>query len=49
MTLIPPSSAASMIAVTSSWVVRPMVPKFIAPRTSELTCTPVRPKVRYCI
>ena len=23
-------------------------PKFIAPRTSELTCTPVRPKVRYC-
>jgi len=49
MRLMPSSSAAWTIAVASSWVVRPILPKFIAPSTSELTCTPVRPKVRYCM
>jgi hypothetical protein len=41
--------AASTMVVTSSWVVPPSLPKFIAPSTSELTCTPVRPRVRYCM
>lgn len=49
MRLIPPSRAASTTAVASSWVVRPILPKFIAPSARELTCTPVRPKVRYCM
>lgn len=49
MTLTPASRAASTIAVASSWVVRPILPKFIAPSARELTCTPVRPKVRYCM
>ena len=34
------------MAVASSWVVRPIGPKFIAPSARELTWTPVRPKVR---
>ncbi len=37
------------MAVASSWVVRPILPKFIAPSARALTCTPVRPKVRYCM
>ena len=49
MRLIPASRAASTMAVASSWVVRPIAPKFIAPSASVLTCTPVRPKVRYCM
>jgi hypothetical protein len=46
---MPPSIAASTIAVTSSWVVRPIAPKFIAPSARRLTCTPVRPRLRYCM
>jgi hypothetical protein len=34
------------MAAASSWVVCPTAPKFIAPSASELTWTPVRPKVR---
>ena len=37
------------MAVTSSWGVRPIAPKYIVPSASELACTPVRPKVRYCM
>ena len=49
MTLMPASRAASTIAVASSWVVRPILPKFIAPSARVLTWTPLRPNVRYCM
>ncbi len=49
MRLTPASRAASTRAVASSWVVLPMAPKFIAPSARELTWTPVRPRVRYCM
>jgi hypothetical protein len=47
MKLIPAASARSMMAMPSSAGVTP--PKFIAPRHSEDTITPVRPKGRYSI
>lgn len=42
----PASSAASTIAVASSWPVRPILPKFMAPSATVLTCTPVRHQAR---
>jgi hypothetical protein len=42
--LMPAFSAASTMAVASSWLVLPIGPKFIAPSARVLTCTPVRPR-----
>src|SRR5919199_901216 len=47
MKLIPASSAAWMIRIESSWSGLPHSPNIIAPRQSELTSTPVRPRSRY--
>src|SRR5690349_10741660 len=47
MKLMPPSSAVSMMRSDSSSGVG--LPKFIAPRQSGDTCTPVRPRLRYAM
>src|SRR5205814_6964718 len=47
MKLIPASSARWMIRIDSSWAELPQAPKFIVPRQSGLTWTPVAPSGRY--
>src|SRR3954447_26206878 len=49
MKLIPPSSAAWMIRIDSSWSLLPQSPNIIAPRHSGLTLTPVEPRLRSCM
>src|SRR3954453_13993922 len=49
MKLMPPSSAAWMMRMDSSWSVLPHSPNIIAPRQSGLTLTPVIPRLRSCM
>src|SRR3954451_7887944 len=49
MKLMPPSSAAWMMRMDSSWSVLPQSPNIIAPRQSGLTLTPVIPRLRSCM
>src|SRR5271166_4728590 len=46
-TMTSASTARWMIRTESSWSVLPQAPNIIAPRQSGLTCTPVRPSVRW--
>src|SRR3954464_2412505 len=49
MKLMPPSSAAWMMRIDSSWSLLPQSPNIIAPRQSGLTLTPVLPRLRSCM
>src|ERR1019366_4412186 len=47
MKLMPSSRARWIMRRHSSWSVLPQAPNIMAPKQSELTSTPVRPRTRY--